>query len=70
MSLLAHAARAARSYDTAADRRERRGLDDKIQDEIREAKQTQAQTGCPWSEALRIAGRAPGAPRSIPHTAF
>ena len=50
MSALDHAIYAAPGFDA-----EKRALDAQIQHEIREAKRVQAQTGCTWTEALRIA---------------
>lgn len=53
MSLMAHACRAAIRMES-----ERRDLDQRIQAEVVEAKRIQQQTGCKWSEALRLAARA------------
>lgn len=60
MSLLAHLVYGAPRMDV-----ERKGLDARIQFEIREAQRVQTQTGCTWSEALRIAARAPREQASI-----
>jgi hypothetical protein len=54
MSLLAHATYASRGFDI-----QKRNLDRRIKDETIEAKNIQKQTGCSWSEALRIASRLP-----------
>lgn len=53
MSLLAHSIGAAINGESA--RRIRHELDQKIRHETKEAKSIQKQTGCSWSEALRIA---------------
>jgi len=55
MSRAAHATVAASGLEAL-----RKALDSQIQAEVREAKRTQAATGCTWSEALRLAVR--GAP--------
>jgi hypothetical protein len=55
MSILAHATYGASKFDA-----EKRDLDNRIQFEIAEARRIQQQTGCAWSDALRIAGRKPG----------
>ena len=52
MSLLAHLIYAAPRMDA-----EKRGLDARIQFEIREARRLQEQTGCTWTEALLMAAR-------------
>jgi hypothetical protein len=52
MSLLAHATCGARGLEP-----DRKALDKRIQHEITEAKRIQRETGCSWSEALRIAGK-------------
>ena len=51
MSLLAHLVGAANGETC---RRIRRDLDARIKRETAEAKSIQEQTGCSWSEALRI----------------
>jgi hypothetical protein len=43
-----------------------RNLDKELQDEIKEAKRIQAQTGCAWSEALRIAAKTPLSLKHLP----
>lgn len=50
MSLLAHSTCGAPSFDA-----EKRAMRYAAQHEIVEAKRVQAQTGCTWTEALRIA---------------
>lgn len=50
MSLLAHSTCGAPAFDA-----EKRALRYRAQQEIAEAKRVQAQTGCTWTEALRIA---------------
>lgn len=50
--ILAHAVRAAPGLRAAV---QRKNLDRIIRDETAEAKRIQAQTGCSWSEALRLA---------------
>ena len=50
MSLLAHSTYGAPGFDA-----EKRALWHTAQHEITEAKRVQAQTGCTWTEALRIA---------------
>lgn len=50
MSILAHATLAAPGFDA-----EKRDLAATAQLEISQAKHTQAQTGCSWTDALRIA---------------
>lgn len=50
MSKLAHATYAAPGFEA-----EKRALSKLIQHEIREAKRIRAQTGCAWTEALRLA---------------
>lgn len=52
MSLLAHSIGAINGESA---RRIRHELDQKIRRETKEAKSIQKQTGCSWSEALRIA---------------
>lgn len=52
MSFLPHTTYAAPRFEAA-----KRNLDRAIQDEIKEAKRIQAQVGCSWNEALRLAGR-------------
>ncbi len=54
MSLLAHLTYATHLGDREA-RAARRELDRHIQHEIREAKRIQAEIGCSWDEALRLA---------------
>jgi hypothetical protein len=56
MAKLTHATFAAKGYDMRTKRKE---LDQRIQDEIIEAKRIQREHGCSWSEALRLAGRVP-----------
>lgn len=56
MSRLAHATYAAPGFEA-----EKRALDKVIQAEIREAQRIQRQTGCTWTEALRLAYQ--GAPK-------
>ncbi|MFN3888116.1 MAG: hypothetical protein ACK4MG_14270 [Aquabacterium sp.] len=50
MSAMAHACLAAPRMDA-----QRKELDLRIQAEIAEAKRIQQQTGCAWTEALRLA---------------
>lgn len=50
MSALAHTTYAAPGFEA-----EKRALAAQAQHEIREARRVQAQTGCTWTEALRIA---------------
>jgi hypothetical protein len=52
MSRLAHATYAAPGFAA-----EKRAQAAQAQHEIREAKRIQAQTGCSWTEALRLAYR-------------
>lgn len=54
MSLLAHACYAARGFEG-----EKRDLDNRIQAEVCEAKRIHQQTGCAWTEALRLAADMP-----------
>lgn len=54
MSLLAHSTYGAPGFNT-----EKRALLHTAQHEIVEAKRVQAQTGCTWTEALRIAHNQP-----------
>jgi hypothetical protein len=50
MSILAHATYGALKFTA-----QKRNLDRRIQDEIQQALALQQQTGCSWSEALRLA---------------
>lgn len=50
MSHLAHSTYAAPGFEA-----EKKALDKQIQAEIAEAKRIQQQTGCTWTEALRLA---------------
>lgn len=57
MSLLAHATLGAPRMEA-----DRRALDARIRHEVREAKRIQAEVGCSWTEALRLAYQ----PRVLP----